>query len=116
MLHTAVVGAVAGTSALLRRFRWRVVLLGDGLAPHLRPQGGEMTGSDSQDLADDTSVLTYRLCPRCAMAVPSHTAERYCINDDTLLLGACPACRPVITSPYSRYCAGCGQAFLESLT
>lgn len=75
-----------------------------------------MTGSNSQNPADDTPVLTYRLCPRCARALPSHTAERYCINDGTLLLGACPVCRTIITSPYSRYCAGCGHAFLEART
>jgi Double zinc ribbon len=56
------------------------------------------------------SVLSYRLCPRCSRAVPAHSAERYCVNDGTRLLDACPVCGAAITSPYSRYCAGCGRS------
>lgn len=54
--------------------------------------------------------VAYRLCPRCLRAVPVQSGERYCVNDGTRLLEHCPACGAGITSPYSRYCAGCGQA------
>ncbi|MFC4453934.1 hypothetical protein [Deinococcus sonorensis] len=56
----------------------------------------------------------YRLCPRCFRAVPGSTAERYCINDGTRLLDRCPCCGTRITSPYSRYCSGCGHPYAQA--
>jgi len=72
-----------------------------------------MSGTEAEDegggpSGPGKSVLRYRLCPRCSRAVPAHSAERYCVNDGTRLLEVCPACKAAITSPYSRYCAGCG--------
>jgi predicted amidophosphoribosyltransferase len=55
--------------------------------------------------------LSYRLCPRCGRAVPATSKERYCINDGEKLLQHCPACHAAITSPYTRFCAGCGLEF-----
>jgi NMD protein affecting ribosome stability and mRNA decay len=52
--------------------------------------------------------LRFRLCPRCARAVPTHSSERYCINDGAWLLERCPLCGAAITSPYARFCAACG--------
>ncbi len=54
---------------------------------------------------------TYRLCPECFRAIPAHSPERYCINDGNWLLEACPLCGAPITSPYARFCSGCGLAF-----
>jgi hypothetical protein len=45
------------------------------------------------------------LCVRCFRAVPATTGERYCINDGTWLLEACPLCNTPITSAYARFCA-----------
>lgn len=53
-------------------------------------------------------MLRYRLCPRCARAVPVSSSERYCINDGTLMLERCPDCGEGIASPYARFCAACG--------
>jgi hypothetical protein len=55
--------------------------------------------------------LRYRLCPRCARAVPATSSERYCINDGAWLLERCPLCGSSIVSPYARFCAGCGLEF-----
>lgn len=55
--------------------------------------------------------ITYRLCPRCARAVPSGSTERYCINDGEKLLEVCPLCGAAITSPYTRFCGCCGLEF-----
>lgn len=60
------------------------------------------------DLRTTPPGLTYRLCPRCARAVPTSSGERYCVNDGTELLGACPQCGAPITSPYARFCVRCG--------
>lgn len=61
--------------------------------------------------------LRYRLCPRCARAVPAVSGEHYCINDGTWLLDHCPLCGANITSPYAHFCATCGLEFatLEGL-
>ena len=59
--------------------------------------------------------ITYRLCPRCARAVPIRSGERYCINDGSWLLEACPLCGSAITSPYTRFCAACGLEFPRTL-
>ncbi|WP_366914808.1 zinc ribbon domain-containing protein [uncultured Meiothermus sp.] len=53
----------------------------------------------------------YRLCPECFRAIPAHSQERYCINDGSWLLEACPLCKAPITSPYARFCASCGVGF-----
>jgi hypothetical protein len=70
--------------------------------------GTEAEDEDGRPGKAGDPVLSYRLCPRCFRAVPAHAAERYCVNDGTLLLEACPVCKAAITSPYSRHCAGCG--------
>ncbi len=54
----------------------------------------------------------YRICPRCARAVATSSSERYCINDGTRMLEACPGCGARITSPYARFCSRCGREFL----
>jgi hypothetical protein len=59
----------------------------------------------------DQRGVRYRLCPRCARAVPATSRERYCINDGTWLLERCPLCATPITSPYACYCATCGLEF-----
>ena len=59
--------------------------------------------------------VTYRLCPRCARAVPIRSTERYCINDGEKLLEACPLCGHVITSPYTRFCGCCGLEFARGI-
>ena len=59
-------------------------------------------------------ALIYRLCPRCARAVPGSSAERYCANDGTRLLEVCPQCGAPITSPYARFCVRCGTDLLHS--
>lgn len=53
----------------------------------------------------------YALCPRCWRVVPARLGEQYCVNDGARLLSACLGCGRVITSPYGRYCAGCGQPY-----
>jgi predicted amidophosphoribosyltransferase len=50
----------------------------------------------------------YHLCPRCGRATPALAKERFCPNDGTKLLTACPQCDTKIASPYSRYCSQCG--------
>lgn len=69
--------------------------------------------STSQDDPGAGGVLSYRLCPRCLRAVPSTSGERYCVNDGTRLLEACPHCGARITSPYSRFCGACGGPLSE---
>ena len=54
---------------------------------------------------------SYRLCPKCARAVPMDSIERYCINDGSRLLEACPGCGVSITSPYARFCPACGTEY-----
>lgn len=61
--------------------------------------------------APTPAAVRYRLCPRCARAVPSTSGERYCANDGARLLDACPQCHAPITSPYARYCVRCGTDF-----
>jgi DNA-directed RNA polymerase subunit RPC12/RpoP len=56
--------------------------------------------------------IFYRICPRCARAVPLASEERYCTNDGVRLLEACPACGARIPSPYARFCGRCGREFL----
>ncbi|MEW6422688.1 MAG: zinc ribbon domain-containing protein [Deinococcota bacterium] len=56
-------------------------------------------------------ALTYRLCPRCARAVPGSSEERYCASDGTRLLEGCPSCHAPIASPYARFCMKCGVPF-----
>ncbi len=65
-------------------------------------------GTEGEDRTPDVP-LHYHLCPQCARAVPAQSGELYCVNDGARLLSACPACGAAITSPYSRYCSGCGR-------
>ena len=68
-----------------------------------------------QEITSDRYELRYRLCPSCARAVPATSSERYCINDGTWLLEACPLCDAPIFSPYAKHCAACGLAFAASV-
>ena len=61
--------------------------------------------------SEDKPRLRYRLCPRCYRAVSAKSGEHYCINDGTWMLEKCPLCGASITSPYARYCVGCGLEF-----
>jgi hypothetical protein len=65
----------------------------------------------SLETEDDATQLFFYLCPRCRRAVPGNTKESYCINDGTPMLECCPVCKTRITSPYARFCAGCGLEF-----
>jgi len=65
---------------------------------------------------DGGRVLGFRLCPRCARAVPTSSSERYCINDGSWMLEECPLCSAAITHPYARYCTACGLEFARTLT
>ena len=56
-----------------------------------------------------TSQPQYRICPRCARAVPIESEEKYCINDGTEMTEQCQVCQAPIMSPYARNCAQCGQ-------
>jgi predicted amidophosphoribosyltransferase len=58
-----------------------------------------------------TVEATYRLCPHCLRAVPSASGEHFCSNDGQRLLEACPGCARTITSPFARFCTGCGLEF-----
>lgn len=64
---------------------------------------------------DAEIALHYRVCPRCARAVPARVIELYCINDGEKLLETCPSCASRITSPYARHCAVCGFKFADAL-
>lgn len=68
------------------------------------PAGGLGSATSSAPIA----AVRYRLCPRCARAVPTTSGERYCANDGTRLLDACTQCHAPITSPYARHCVRCG--------
>ncbi|WP_041652210.1 double zinc ribbon domain-containing protein [Allomeiothermus silvanus] len=57
--------------------------------------------------------IFYRICPRCARAVPASTKERYCLNDGERLLEVCPRCQAPITSPYARFCSTCGLELIR---
>jgi predicted RNA-binding Zn-ribbon protein involved in translation (DUF1610 family) len=57
----------------------------------------------------------YRLCPRCARAVPIAAQETYCPNDGEKLLERCPHCQARIRNPYARHCTDCGFEFAELL-
>jgi predicted amidophosphoribosyltransferase len=58
----------------------------------------------------DFTPTTYHLCPKCFRAIPSISHEGYCPNDGHKMLRACPQCQSAITSPYARFCGGCGKS------
>lgn len=53
-------------------------------------------------------ILAYRICPKCARAVPVGSQERFCSNDGAKLLEKCQSCHSSITIPYARFCSSCG--------
>lgn len=55
--------------------------------------------------------MTYHLCPECFRATPAQAKERYCPNDGTRLLEACPQCHASISSPHAQFCSQCGYHF-----
>lgn len=59
--------------------------------------------------------VQYRICPRCARAVPARSGEQCCINDGERLLEVCPRCEAAITNPYARHCSNCGFKFAQVL-
>lgn len=65
------------------------------------------------DPSGNQETLLFRLCPRCGRAVPIRSDERYCANDGARLLEACRGCGTRFTSPYARFCAGCGRALVR---
>jgi predicted nucleic acid-binding Zn ribbon protein len=56
-------------------------------------------------------LVAYRICPKCARAVPLESGEKFCSNDGTKLLEACASCQAPITTPYARFCSKCGAEF-----
>ena len=56
-------------------------------------------------------LIAYRICPKCARAVPLESQEFFCSNDGTKLLEACASCQAPITTPYARFCSSCGSEF-----
>ena len=58
---------------------------------------------------EQTKPLSYLLCPKCQRTLPAASKERYCPNDGSRMLTACPHCNAAITSPYSRFCTACGE-------
>lgn len=64
----------------------------------------------------ESPPISYRLCPHCMRATPSAAEERYCPNDGTAMLSACPACGAPILSPYGSYCVRCGHRLQEGGT
>lgn len=61
-------------------------------------------------MAGDDPGVTFKRCPRCGRAVPSHSGEHFCPNDGARLLTACPACGAPIASPYAHFCTRCGAS------
>jgi hypothetical protein len=59
--------------------------------------------------------MTYHLCPECFRATPAQAKERYCPNDGTRLLEACPQCHASISSPHAQFCSQCGYHFAAPL-
>ncbi len=55
--------------------------------------------------------VAYRLCCKCARAVPLESDELFCSNDGEKLLEACPKCQARISNPFARFCAVCGKDF-----
>ena len=61
--------------------------------------------------AHQETELYFHLCTQCGRTVPARSGERYCPNDGTQLLEACPACETKISNPYARHCTNCGHGF-----
>ncbi|MDX2008123.1 MAG: zinc ribbon domain-containing protein [Meiothermus sp.] len=57
--------------------------------------------------------VAYRLCPKCLRGVPLAVNERFCIQCGTPMTTACPRCQAPITSPYARFCGGCGLEYRQ---
>jgi hypothetical protein len=74
----------------------------------------ETDASDTNEDFTGDEALFFRLCPRCARAVPGKSNERYCVNDGEPLFEQCPVCGTRITNPYGRHCAACGFAFSKA--
>jgi predicted amidophosphoribosyltransferase len=68
-----------------------------------------MTDTHAHEMQN--TEATYHLCPKCLRAIPSGSQEHYCSNDGQKLLEACPGCARKITSPFARFCSGCGLEF-----
>lgn len=65
-----------------------------------------------QDSGERVGVQ-FHLCVRCGRATPAAANEFYCPNDGSPLLVACPNCDSPVTSPYARYCPGCGHEYAK---
>jgi DNA-directed RNA polymerase subunit RPC12/RpoP len=58
-----------------------------------------------------STIVGFKLCPRCGRAVPVSSGEKHCINDGEVLLNACPNCEERIAHPYAKHCSSCGYEF-----
>jgi ribosomal protein L37AE/L43A len=74
------------------------------MSPHAR-----QTAKRKAEPKDETH--SFHLCPLCGRATPASAKERFCLNDGTKLLRACPQCGAAVLSPYSHFCAQCGHGF-----
>lgn len=61
-----------------------------------------------------TRKATYHVCPRCLRATPATAGERFCPNDGSAMITACPSCGSPLGSPYDRYCSRCGAPLLHA--
>lgn len=72
------------------------------------PTPTEPGGSGAGERGSAEQPLSYHVCPRCLRATPSAAGEKYCPNDGSPMLTACPRCAQPILAPYGEYCANCG--------
>ena len=59
-------------------------------------------------------MVKYHFCPCCHRATPAQADEHFCPNDGSKMLQNCPNFQRPITSPYARFCPGCGQNYSET--